>query len=71
MFDRPGEIGLTLNLLKPKKEFPIGTDFNQKFLSHHNGNYKPKNIIVHMIGGITYMEIEKINNFSKKKILVN
>jgi GH24 family phage-related lysozyme (muramidase) len=25
MFDRPSEIGLTLNLLKPKKEFPIGT----------------------------------------------
>jgi superfamily II DNA or RNA helicase len=41
MFDRPGEIGLTLNLLKPKKVFPIGTEFNQMFLK---SNYKMKNI---------------------------
>lgn len=27
MFDRPQEIGLTLNLLRPKNKFPIGTDF--------------------------------------------
>jgi superfamily II DNA or RNA helicase len=38
MFDRPNEIGLTLNLLKPKIEFPIGSDFNQQFLSN-NGKY--------------------------------
>jgi len=33
MFDRPVEIGLTLNLLRPKKLFPIGTDFNNEFLT--------------------------------------
>jgi len=41
MFDRPSEIGLTLNLLKPKVEFPIGAEFNQKFLSGSGLNYKP------------------------------
>jgi superfamily II DNA or RNA helicase len=32
MFDRPVEIGLTLNLLRPNELFPIGTDFNNEFL---------------------------------------
>ena len=40
MFDRPNEIGLTLNLLKPKVEFPIGSDFNQEFLSRNGIDYK-------------------------------
>ena len=44
MFDRPSEIGLTLNLLKPKKEFPIGTEFNQMFLSGNGINYKAVNL---------------------------
>jgi hypothetical protein len=33
MFDRPIEIGLTLNLLRPLKLFPVGSDFNNEFLS--------------------------------------
>ena len=44
MFDRPSEIGLTLNLLKPKVEFPIGSDFNQKFLEGNGLIYKPINL---------------------------
>lgn len=44
MFDRPNEIGLTLNLLKPKVEFPIGIDFNQEFLSGNGLNYKTINM---------------------------
>lgn len=44
MFDRPNEIGLTLNLLKPKVEFPIGVDFNQEFLSGNGLNYKTINM---------------------------
>lgn len=39
MFDKPVEIALTFNLLKPKKELPIGTDFNNMFLKP----YKVKN----------------------------
>jgi superfamily II DNA or RNA helicase len=33
MFDKPYEIGLTLNLLRPKYAFPIGADFDKKFIS--------------------------------------
>jgi len=33
MFDRPVEIALTLNLLRPIELFPIGTDFNNEFLT--------------------------------------
>tara|TARA_B100000768_G_scaffold181389_1_gene204186 strand:- start:2419 stop:4104 length:1686 start_codon:yes stop_codon:yes gene_type:complete len=37
MFDKPVEIALTLNLLKPRRELPIGCDFNKKFLKiKHN-----------------------------------
>jgi len=32
MFDRPVEIALTLNLLKPKIPLPIGNEFNTEFL---------------------------------------
>ena len=44
MFDRPNEIGLTLNLLKPKVEFPIGNEFTQEFLSSDGINYKTINM---------------------------
>ena len=44
MFDRPNEIGLTLNLLKPKIEFPIGSDFNQMFLTGSGLAYKAINL---------------------------
>jgi hypothetical protein len=33
IFDKPLEIGLTLNLLKLKEEYPKGSKFNDKFLS--------------------------------------
>jgi len=35
MFDRPVEIALTLNLLRPKNPLPIGADFNSEFLSYN------------------------------------
>ena len=44
MFDRPNEIGLTLNLLKPKEEFPIGIDFTQTFLTKKGSAYQTKNL---------------------------
>ena len=36
MFDRPVEIALTLNLLRPENKFPVGSDFNNEFLSSIN-----------------------------------
>jgi superfamily II DNA or RNA helicase len=44
MFDQPNEIGLILNLLKPKIEFPIGNEFNNTFLKKNDNNYELHNI---------------------------
>ena len=48
MFDKPVEIALTLNLLKPPKPLPIGSDFNSTFLKikqcKSGPYYKAKNI---------------------------
>ena len=33
MFDKPVEIAMTLNLLKPEKELQTGTSFNKKYLA--------------------------------------
>ena len=55
MFDKPVEIGLTLNLLKLKNEFPIGSKFNKIFLKTSK---KDKNEIVY-----------KIKNLNKFKML--
>jgi superfamily II DNA or RNA helicase len=48
MFDKPDEIALTFNLLKPKKQLPIGNEFNNKFLKKKIKNdmieYKPKRL---------------------------
>lgn len=33
MFDKPNEIALTINLLRPKKELPIGREFDKEFVA--------------------------------------
>jgi len=38
MFDRPVEIALTLNLLRPKQLLPIGNDFNNLFIESTKNN---------------------------------
>jgi len=43
MFDKPNELGLTINLLRPKTEFPVGTEFDKKFIrttQKTNGEFK-------------------------------
>jgi hypothetical protein len=32
IFDKPSELGLTMNLLKPEVKFPVGSKFNQTFI---------------------------------------
>ena len=48
MFDKPVEIAMTLNLLKPDKEIFTGNDFNQNFLTIKKNKegmyYKAKNL---------------------------
>jgi hypothetical protein len=45
MFDKPAEIGLTINLLRPSQSFPTGTDFEKKFIKitkKKNGEFNTK-----------------------------
>lgn len=41
MFDKPDEIALTLNLLRPKIPFPIGRNFNDEYIRYWINNGKP------------------------------
>ena len=41
IFDKPMELGLTLNLLRPKEEFEIGTKFNDKYIDYKIIDNKP------------------------------
>lgn len=41
MFDKPMELGLTLNLLRPKNEWPVGLKFNDQFISYKINNGQP------------------------------
>ena len=48
MFDKPVEIALTLNLLRPEEQLPVGVKFNQQFLEIRENKdgryYKSKNL---------------------------
>jgi superfamily II DNA or RNA helicase len=78
MFDRPNEIGLTLNLLKPKEEFPIGCDFNQTFLEGNGETYNlintdkfinmSKNLVSYYRGAPPYTYPEQIFRVVKCKM---
>ena len=41
IFDKPMELGLTLNLLRPKKLFPIGNNFNEEYIDYKVIDNKP------------------------------
>jgi len=43
IFDKPVELALTLNLLKPKNILPVGNTFNTTFLNFNNNKYSIKN----------------------------
>lgn len=47
MFDKPNEIALTMNLLRPDVELPVGKEFDKMFIKtkrRHDGNYSHKTI---------------------------
>jgi superfamily II DNA or RNA helicase len=54
IFDKPSEISLTLNLLRPKEELPIGTKFNEDYINIT----EKKNEF--------YYDIKNIDEFKKK-----
>lgn len=43
IFDKPSEIALTLNLLRPKEQFPIGNNFIETFITKKKNEYVIKN----------------------------
>jgi len=43
MFNKPNEIALTINLLRPKYSLPIGADFDKKFIDIEKNKYIVKN----------------------------
>jgi hypothetical protein len=43
IFDKPSEIALTLNLLRPKEQLPIGNNFTETFITKKNNQYVIKN----------------------------
>ena len=77
MFDKPVEIALTLNLLKPKKPLPIGGDFNKKFLkikyNREGPYYRAKSIrsFKKMIRGlVSYYRGAPINAFPEENFKI-
>lgn len=44
IFDKPVELALTLNLLKPEDVLPTGVEFNETFLSIKKNEYNIKNV---------------------------
>jgi superfamily II DNA or RNA helicase len=44
MFDKPNEIGLTMNLLRLPKELPVGREFDKKFLKITKNSVTAKNM---------------------------
>lgn len=49
MFDKPNEIGLTMNLLRLKKELPIGKNFDKMFIK---STKKKDDVYVHSVKNI-------------------
>jgi hypothetical protein len=43
IFDKPSELALTINLLKPVKSLPTGKQFNEMFLNYEKDEYTIKN----------------------------
>jgi len=53
IFDKPVELALTINLLKPKIPLPISNEFNETFLNLVKDNYELKNkkLLQQMLSG--------------------
>jgi hypothetical protein len=44
MFDKPSEIALTMNLLKPDKKFPVGREFSDMFIKKSSDKFSMTNV---------------------------
>ena len=76
IFDRPMELGLTLNLLRPETEFPVGQKFNEMFIKSKKNRsgetiYEIKNVnkLKDMLAGyISYFKGAPDHVFPKKNL---
>jgi SNF2 family DNA or RNA helicase len=76
IFDRPMELGLTLNLLRPDTEFPVGSKFNDMFIKTKRNKsgetiYEVKNInkLKNMLSGyISFFKGAPDHVFPKKNL---
>jgi len=76
IFDRPMELGLTLNLLRPEDDFPIGSKFNEMFIKMKRTKtgevkYELKNVnkLKDMLSGyISYFKGAPDHVFPKKNL---
>ena len=73
IFDRPNELGLTINLLRPRTEFPVGGDFNEEFVKTKKTSdgisYELKNVnkLKNMLNGyVSYYRGAPDHVFPKK-----
>jgi hypothetical protein len=76
IFDRPMELGLTMNLLRPDIEFPVGSKFNEMFIkmkknASGNTKYELKNVnkLKNMLSGyISYYKGAPDHVFPRKNL---
>ena len=76
IFDRPMELGLTLNLLRPEDDFPIGSKFNEMFIKMKRTKtgevkYELKNVnkLKDMLSGyVSYFKGAPDHVFPKKNL---
>lgn len=69
IFDKPVELALTLNLLKPAEILPIGSNFNERFIDIQDNKYNLKNadlLTELMRGYISYYPGAPSNAFPKQ-----
>jgi hypothetical protein len=70
IMDKPNELALTMNILRPKKKFPIGKYFDAKFISKDTGDLINKDLLIkHLSGYVSYYpgapeKVFPINKFS-------
>lgn len=73
IFDKPIEIALTLNLLRPKEPLPVKALFNEMFIEKVKGEYQMKNAKVfqeHIEGLISFFQGAPEHTFPERQLKV-
>jgi hypothetical protein len=68
IFDKPAELGMTINLLRPKHELPNQVEFNEMFLSKNNTLINEDKLVKYLQGYISYYQGAPAFSFPKTRI---